>query len=104
MTEKSLKELGKEINNDCRRKGFYDPLDDNLNNINRLCCFLHSEVNEVWESIRKGLGKDATAEELADVAIVLLDLAHFLKVDLYGEIERKIKINRERPEKHGKVF
>ncbi len=41
-------------------------------------------------------------EELADAAIRIFDLASSCDIDLEAEIERKMKINEDRPRKHGK--
>lgn len=42
------------------------------------------------------------AEEMADVFIALLSTAEELRIDLGGEVVRKMEINRGRPWKHGK--
>lgn len=43
------------------------------------------------------------AEELADVVIVSLSVAGKLGIDIDAAIRRKMKINRQRPWKHGKA-
>ena len=42
------------------------------------------------------------AEEMADVLIALLSTAEELRIDLGGEVVRKMEINKGRPWKHGK--
>ena len=42
------------------------------------------------------------AEEMADVLIALLSTAEELRIDLGGEVVRKMGINKGRPWKHGK--
>ena len=42
------------------------------------------------------------AEEMADVLIALLSTAEELRIDLGGEVVRKMEINKARPWKHGK--
>ena len=42
------------------------------------------------------------AEEMADVFIALLSTAEELRIDLGGEVVRKMEINKRRPWKHGK--
>ena len=42
------------------------------------------------------------AEEMADVLIALLSTAEELRIDLGGEVVRKMEINKRRPWKHGK--
>jgi len=61
------------------------------------------EVAEAQEGLRKG-DTDNFREELADVAIRLFDLCGGLGIDLETEIIKKMKINADRPYKHGKAF
>ena len=55
---------------------------------------LYGEVAEAYEAWKKK--QDTVGEELADIAIYLLGLSEILGVDLASEIEKKMKINRER--------
>lgn len=61
---------------------------------------VHSEVSEALEAFRKG-EKEAFAEELADVMIRLIGLAHGLEIDLAGELYAKVTKNAKRPYRHG---
>jgi len=65
-----------------------------------LLCLLHSEISEALEAHRT---YDDTnfREELADIAIRLLDMCEALEIDLEFEIERKHEINLSRPYRHG---
>ena len=97
--------------------GFYDDIDTLqatrgltgqeysmlMNNaINTRLMLIVGEVAEAMEAIRKD--DDNFREELADVAIRLFDLCGFMAIDLENEIEKKMKINADRPYKHGKAF
>lgn len=61
---------------------------------------IHAEVSEAAEAIRE-LDENNFQEELADVIIRVIDLAHGMRIDLSGEIARKLDINRERGYRHG---
>jgi len=66
----------------------------NVTDVNLEFCLLYGEVGEAHQAWNKS--KDNVGEELADVAIYLMGLAEILGVDLKGEIERKMEINRNR--------
>jgi len=51
---------------------------------------------EILEYLRQGEGKAMVSQELADVAIYLLLLAHELGVDLEQAILEKLKLNEQR--------
>lgn len=59
-----------------------------------------SEVAEALEAFRKDDFK-GFSEELADVVIRVVGLAHGLGIDLGVEVEKKVLKNRKRPVKHG---
>ena len=65
-----------------------------VSNIEKEVCLLHGELAEFYEAYRKRL--PTVGEELADVAIYLLDLAEILQVDIGREIDRKMNINEHR--------
>jgi NTP pyrophosphatase (non-canonical NTP hydrolase) len=82
-------------------------------NVSEKIALLHSELSELLEVRRDGTAEDPCAkvpsisnqaEEMADVAIRLMDLAEFLGVDLATAIEKKHEFNLTRPYKHGKLF
>ena len=63
-----------------------------------------SEVGETVQAIqRKGIYHADVGEELADVIIRVCDLAGYLDINLGKAVHQKMKINRERPRKHGKL-
>ena len=66
----------------------------NVTDLHLEFCLLYGEVGEAFESWKKS--RDDVGEELADVAIYLMGIAEILGVDLKGEIEKKMEINRNR--------
>ena len=83
-----IKEMQKIVYQNKIDKGF------NVKDMNIEFCLLYGEVSEAYEAWRKKA--DSVGEELADVAIFLLGISEILGVDLQSEIEKKIKVNRER--------
>lgn len=65
-----------------------------------LLCLIHSEVSEALEAYRKG-DDDNLGEELADVAIRLMDMCEAFNIDLEAEIMKKHDYNKSRPYRHG---
>lgn len=90
-------------------KGFHDGRtgtgrDDTLVRL----CLIHTEVSEAAQEVKRhwagqpnGAQLDAFAEELADVAIRLFDLAGCTGVDLGEAISRKMVRNMGRPFLYG---
>ena len=70
------------------------------NRIPMFLALIHSEVSEALEGFRRS-DRANVAEELADVLIRVLDLAHGLGIDMDAEVENKLRINRERGYRHG---
>ncbi|KEI87574.1 nucleotide pyrophosphohydrolase [Clostridium botulinum B2 267] len=62
-----------------------------------------SEVSEAVNALRKD-DKENYAEELADIILRTSDTALGDTVDIEKEIKKKMKKNRSRPYKHGKIF
>nr|WP_280639316.1 MazG nucleotide pyrophosphohydrolase domain-containing protein [Clostridium botulinum] len=62
-----------------------------------------SEVSEAVNALRKD-DKENYAEELADIILRTSDTSLGDTVDIEKEIKKKMKKNRSRPYKHGKVF
>jgi NTP pyrophosphatase (non-canonical NTP hydrolase) len=71
--------------------------------ITQFLALIICETTEAIEGLRKN-DNDNFKEELADIAIRLADLCGGLGVDLESEIIKKMKINADRPYKHGKEF
>lgn len=92
----TLNEWQKTIHKNAVEKGWWD----RERPIPELLCLLHSEVSEALEAYRD---RDVAlfAEELADVAIRLLDTCEALSISLQEQMERKHKINLTRPYRHG---
>ena len=91
------------------QKGFWVDWNENdtsaqINNaISCRLMLIVGEVAEAQEALRKN-DPDNFAEELADIAIRLFDLAGGLGVDLETEINNKMAKNLKRPYKHNKLF
>lgn len=63
-----------------------------------------SEVGETVQAIqRHGIYAECVEEELADILIRVFDLAGYMEINLGRAVYRKMKINKERPRKHGKI-
>ena len=65
-----------------------------------ILCLIHSEVSEALEAYRNG-DDDNFREELADIAIRLLDAAEGYGIDLGAEIVKKHMVNLSREYRHG---
>lgn len=91
-------------------KGFWSDIVD-PNFVLAKMCLIHSEVSEVMEAYRKGMGSDKILEEFADIFIRTYDLI----VGMYEEgmiehadidwvIREKMSVNKERPRLHGNLI
>lgn len=102
-----LDALGAEINKINARNGFNvtkpEDWDATPYKIPAILALIHSEVSEALESYRGdgGPSNPNFAEELADIMIRVLDLAHGLKIDLGSAILNKLEKNRTRGYRHG---
>ena len=79
---------------------------------------IHSEVSELWESYRRNTLNDpcdkaypmkelgftpltCVEEELADILIRTLDMAHTLNIDIGNAVKVKSEYNKTRPYRNG---
>lgn len=65
-----------------------------------ILCLIHSEVSEALEAYRDR-DEAKFREELADIAIRLLDAAEAFGIDLQTEILKKHEFNKKRSYRHG---
>ncbi len=109
----SLNELRDYIHNWAHGKGFY-PREPRCLIQNSHChhssktfagqvMLAVTELGEAVEGDRKG-DMANRAEEIADTIIRLLDLCGAYRIDIQAEIEKKMKINEQRPQLHGKRY
>jgi len=105
-TKDQFDALAQEINKTSVAKGFWDGERD-MDKFAGKLALIHSEVTEVLEALRKSQGKDKVTEEFADILIRSFDLYAVLveagEADphLYEVTRNKMKVNKERPNKHG---
>ena len=99
-----LNELGKEAHDNAVAHGFYEAVPECL-------CFIQSEVSEAFEAYRDGKMQLETADdgkpigfpsELADIILVVVDLAYFRGIDLDAVVRAKMTYNSTRPFKNGR--
>lgn len=83
-----LKKIQKDIWQNKVNKGF------NTTDVNKEFCLLYGEVAEAYDAWRKK--KDDLNEELADIAIYLIELSEMLDFDLEEELEKKVSKNEKR--------
>ncbi|MGE4340911.1 MAG: MazG nucleotide pyrophosphohydrolase domain-containing protein [Pigmentiphaga sp.] len=98
-----LQALGEEIHAVNRANGWEPVRPDDWHDIYivpAILALIHSEVSEALEAFRTG-DRENFAEELADVAIRVLDCATGLGIDLDKEIRAKVEKNRRRAYRHG---
>lgn len=91
-----IKELQKDIHKNAVDHGWWTT----IRPIPETLCLIHSEVSEALEAFRNN-DPENFAEELADVAIRLLDAAEGYGIDLEAEIIKKHAYNKTRSYKHG---
>lgn len=99
-----LQELGEEIYQNKVRHGWKITLNDdwiNTHEIPGVLMLIVSEAAEALSAFRDD-DKNHFAEELADIIIRTLGLAHTMDIDLAKAIVAKIEFNKTRPIKHGR--
>lgn len=75
------------------------------------CMLVVTEMSEAVEAHREvdtadalGFNHHHVAEELADATIRIFDLCGSLDIDLDEEITKKMRVNSDRPHRHGKRY
>jgi len=93
---RTIKEWQEAVHANAVRHGWYEE----NRQVPELLCLIHSEVSEALEAYRHR--EDAGfREELADVAIRLLDACEYWRVDLEEEMRKKHDKNIKRSYRHG---
>lgn len=120
-----INELARQAHENAKAKGFFDE----PKNIGEMIALIHSEVSEALEADRKNryckmdksqenvlMGwvkeedfqrdyeakvKGTFEEEMADIAIRVMDMCAFKGIDLEYHIKAKMRYNANRPYKHG---
>lgn len=119
-----LKQISKEIYENAKAKGFWDK----ERNLGEMLMLIVSELSEAMEADRNGKFYDKEVDfvrhnqgeffktaferhckstfedELADVVIRILDLAHSRNIDLEWHIMQKMRYNSMREHMHGKKY
>jgi NTP pyrophosphatase (non-canonical NTP hydrolase) len=94
-----IKELTEEMNNFVRSKGWYAEDSKRLQTPRNLAISLAVEAAEILEHFQfreTAKDKKELADELADVALYLLQLASVTDIDLEKAVLDKIEINKTR--------
>jgi len=93
-----IKELTKKMNDLVRSKGWYETDSKRPQTPRNLAISLNLEVSEILEHFQwnEEFSKDDLAEELADVALYLLQLADASEIDLEKAILDKLEVNASR--------
>jgi NTP pyrophosphatase (non-canonical NTP hydrolase) len=120
-----MNELAKQIHENNKAKGFYE----GKKNIGEMLALIHSEVSEAldadredkhclvdikdmvhivddsfFELVFKDEVKDTFEDEIADTMIRCLDMSAYLGIDIESHITAKVRFNKMRPNKHGKIY
>ncbi len=93
-----LSELTALMNNFVRSKGWYEPDSKRPQTPRNLAISLNLEAAEILEHFQwnETFIKENLAEELADLALYLLQLADVAKIDLEKAILDKLAVNAKR--------
>jgi NTP pyrophosphatase (non-canonical NTP hydrolase) len=94
-----LKQLEALMHTFVESKGWYDPDSPKPQTARNLAASLSIEAAEVLEHFQwrsEAANPDALAEELADVALYLLQLASISGIDLEEAILQKLAVNQQR--------
>ena len=96
---KSIEEWCIEIGEWRITKGFKTGVDNTPEKL----MLIVTEVSEAMEAHRKNDWPNFK-EELADIIIRVMDLTNALGINLELEMEKKMKINYDRPYKHDRLY
>jgi NTP pyrophosphatase (non-canonical NTP hydrolase) len=94
----TVDELTEKMHDFVRTKGWYEPGSKRPQTPRNLSISLALEAAEILEHFQwnKEFDRDELAEELADVALYLLQLASIAEIDLEDAILNKLEINTKR--------
>jgi NTP pyrophosphatase (non-canonical NTP hydrolase) len=104
-----LTQISKNVHANAVEKGFWSHEVNDLF-VTKQLMMIVSEAVETMEAVRKDLGPDEVAEEMADIIIRTLDLYEgllengYVTEPLQPVLNKKIDYNRTRPERHGVKF
>ncbi len=90
-----IRDWQKEIYENAKNHGFYEK----DHSVPELLCWIYNEISEAYHGWEKSDPENFT-EELADIAIILMSICGYLQIDLQAAIEKKHKININRPYLH----
>ena len=98
MTNKTIEQLTILMNNFVRSKGWYEEDSKRPQTPRNLAISLNLEVSEILEHFQwnEEFVKENLAEELADVALYLLQLADVAEIDLEKAVLDKLEVNASR--------
>ncbi len=98
MTSKTIDELTTLMHNFVRSKGWYEEDSKRQQTPRNLSISLALEAAEILEHFQwnETFSKEELAEELADVALYLLQLASIAEIDLEQAILDKLEVNASR--------
>jgi NTP pyrophosphatase (non-canonical NTP hydrolase) len=94
-----IQELTAAMNAFVREQGWYEPDSPRPQTARNIAISLSLEASEVLEHFQWGetdVSPQTLAEELADVALYLLQLASICQIDLEKAILDKLKVNTQR--------
>ncbi len=94
-----IRELTQQMHDFVWEKGWYDPESPRPQTLRNLAISLNLEASEVLEHFQwdgESGDSDALADELADVALYLLQIASVADIDLEQAILRKLEHNYRR--------
>ena len=98
MTSKTIDELTELMHDFVRSKGWYEADSKRQQSPRNLSISLALEAAEILEHFQwnEEFAKNDLAEELADVALYLLQLASIAEIDLEQAILEKLEVNASR--------